>query len=216
MNIQEILKQELYVEERIVPEGKRHIVLFDIDDTLLSAENIYIHKVFPDGKDILLSPIDFAKEDIVKEGEKGISYDMKEFRDPNIVKKSIETGRPIWKNLKIINDHIKNGWKIGIITARGLEDVIYSAINKWAMFQQDKGLLDKFGKIFVKNLVHAVNDEAKVYEGANSFEKKANVIKKYAQKYDKVKFVDDDDKNIKAVRDLKMPNVIVVKAWEKE
>lgn len=215
MNIQDILKQELYIEERMVPEGKRHIVLFDIDETLLSPNNIYIHKIV-NGEDISLTPEQYALEDVKKERKNGVVYDYREFRDPKIVENSIFSGKPIWKNVKMLNDHIRNGWKVSILTARGLENIIYKALNKWAMFQKDKGLLEKYGKVFSKNLVHAVNDEVKIYEGMTDFEKKANVIKKYAQKYDKVKFVDDDERNLEAVRNLNLPNVIVVKAWEKE
>lgn len=215
MNIKEILKDELYVEERSAPEGKKYIALFDIDETLLSPNNIFIHKIIND-KDIALTPEEFAKEDITAEKAKGAVYDYREFRDPEIVEKSISLGKPIFKNLKMINDHIKNGWKVGLITARGLEDTIYKAMNKWAMFQKDAGLMGRYGKIFVKNLVHAVNDEVKDYTGNTDFEKKANLIKKYSKIYDKVKFVDDTETNLKAVKNLSLPNVVVVKAWERE
>jgi len=202
-------------EENPVPEGEKRIALFDIDMTLLRAGNIYIHKIF-DGKDIPLTPKQYAEENVKEELAKGIKYDMREFRDPVLVKQSIESGNPIIKNLKIVNDHKKKGWHVGILTARGLEDVIHEAINKWVMFQKDKGIMDRVGKVFVKNLVHAINDEAKVYPGTSDFEKKANVIKKYASKFDKVKFIDDDDKNIRAVRALNLSNVIAVKAWKPE
>lgn len=217
MNFKQVLEEELYLEERTPPKGKKYIALFDIDETLLTGEGIFIWKKnTKTGKEIPLSTEDFAKENIVEEEKNGFTYDMREFRTPEIVKKSIERGKPIWKNVKLLNDHIRNGWSVGVITARGLEDIIYKSINKWTMFQKDKGLLERYGKVFVKNLVHAVNDNAKVYTGANSFEKKANLIRKYAAKYDKVKFVDDDEKNLRAVKALGLDNVVAVKAWPKE
>jgi hypothetical protein len=214
MNFKQVLEEELYLEERKPPQGKKYIALFDIDETLLSPNNIYIHKI-ANGKDIPLTPEQYALEDVKKEKQNGVVYDYREFRDPKIVENSIFTGKPIWKNVKMLNDHIRNGWEVSILTARGLENIIYKALNKWAMFQKDKGLLERYGKVFVKNLVHAVNDEVKIYEGMTDFEKKANVIKKYAAKYDKVKFIDDDERNLKAVKNLNLSNVIVIKAWEK-
>lgn len=215
MIFKEIINQEL-CEERFVPEGKKHILLCDIDDTLLSASGIFIWKKVPNEKEIPLTPEQFAKENIKEEEANGVKYDMREFRTPHLVSKSIENGKVIWKNVKLLNDHIKKGWEVGILTARGLEDVIYDAMNKWAMFRKNEGLLETLYKPFTRGLVHAVHDDVKIYNGANSFEKKANVIKKYAKTYDKVKFIDDDMKNIEAVRNLKLPNVTAVIAWPKE
>lgn len=204
---------DMLLEERQVPPGKKYVVLFDIDDTLISPENIFIWKK-KDGKETPLTPAQYAKENVKEERANGVEYDYREFRDPKKVAESITTGKPIWKNVRIYNDHIKNGWDVGILTARGLEDVIFEAINKWTMFQQESGLVSKLAKPLARNLVHAISDEVKVYKGSIDFEKKANVIKEYAKTYDKVKVVDDDDKNINAFKALKLPNVIVVKAWK--
>lgn len=45
--------------------------------------------------------------------------------------------------------------------------------------------------------------------------KKAIVIKELSKSYDYVKFLDDDEKNITAVKELKLNNVQAIKAWGK-
>lgn len=212
----DLLKVYLLSEERQVPPGKKYLALFDIDDTLLKANNIFIHKKTPDGKITKLTPDEYSKEKVVEERARGVVYSYEEFRDPKKVKESIESGTPIWKNLRIFNDHLKAGWEVGIITARGLEDVIYNSISNWLMFQKEKGLIPSLAKPLARNIVYAISDEIKKYEGATDFDKKANVVKKAAASYDRVKVIDDDDKNIKAIRGLNLKNVIVVKSWKHE
>jgi hypothetical protein len=69
--------------------------------------------------------------------------------------------------------------------------------------------------MLARNMVNAINDEAKVYKGTTDFEKKAIVIKELSKSYDYVKFLDDDEKNITAVKGLKLNNVQAIKAWGK-
>lgn len=218
MKFTTILNEELLNEVKEVPKGKKNVILFDIDDTLLTANNIYIWKIEPDGKTIKLTPDEYAKEPKEKEKARGVKYDYKEFRDPKTVENSIITGSPIWNNLRILDSHIKAGWEVGILTARGLEDTVYSALQKWLMFRDDKsGELKPIGQKLARNIVHAINDNVKQYTGMNDFEKKANVIRQYAKNYDLVKFIDDDPKNVSVVKDLikkeNFKNIIVIKAW---
>jgi len=207
------LIQELLFEERKVPDGKRYIALFDIDQTLVVPGNISIWKKKVGENEVALTPDQYAKENVVEEKKNGTTYDYREFRDPKKVKESIAGGAPISKNVKMMNDHVKNGWSVGILTARGLEDVIFDSIKQWLMFRKETALLPSLGKSLARNLVHAVNDEVIKYEGMTDFEKKSNVIRKYAKEYDRVKFIDDDDFNVNAVKKMKLPNVIAVKAW---
>ena len=44
--------------------------------------------------------------------------------------------------------------------------------------------------------------------------KKGNVLKKLCKEYDRVVFVDDDNKNVNAARGLNIKNLKVIKAWE--
>jgi hypothetical protein len=203
-----------------VPEGKRYVLLLDIDDCLLTANNIHIIKIFPDGREVALSPDQYAKKDREQDKKDGVKYDYREFRDPVKVANSIISGTPILRNLKIVDSHVNNGWEVGVLTARGLEDTVYSAIKKWLMWRDADGELKILGDKINRALVHAVNDSAKIYPGLNDFDKKANVIRKYAHVYDKVKFLDDDMNNVNAVRNMakkeNLKNVIVVRAWGKE
>ena len=44
--------------------------------------------------------------------------------------------------------------------------------------------------------------------------KKGNVLKKLCKKYDRVVFVDDDQKNVNAAKGLNIDNLKVIKAWD--
>jgi len=214
------LIENILLNESIHPltAGKKGIIVLDIDDTLLTAQNIFIHKLLPDGKVIKLTPEQYAKDpDSKKKNDpsSGIRFSYEEFRDPEKVKNSIVTGIPIIKNLRIMDSYIKAGYQIAILTARGLEDVVYKALNKFLMFRDADGELKTVKNVLARNMVNAINDEAKVYKGTTDFEKKAIVIKELSKSYDYVKFLDDDEKNITAVKGLKLNNVQAIKAWGK-
>lgn len=210
---------EQLLEGTKVPEGKKYVLLLDLDDCLLTANNIHIIKIFPDGREAALSPEQYAKKDREKDKIEGIKYDYREFRDPKKVANSIITGTPILRNLRIVDSHINNGWTIGVLTARGLEDTVYDSVKKWLMYRDTDGELNAIGDKLTRELTHAVNDSAKSYPGLNDFDKKASVIRQYAKTYDRVKFLDDDLSNLRAVNDLAkkegLANVQTIKAWSK-
>lgn len=200
MNMLEMMLEEL------TTKTKNSLLLLDIDDTLVKPLNIFIYRKLPtDKKEIKLTPEQYAKEKVSIETKK--YYDYKEFRDLNSVARSIKTGLPIVSNLKIMDEYIKNGWKIGMLTARGMEEVIFKTMKAWLMFRDEKGNLQKIGDKLVRNLVNAMNDDKKHYEGTTDFEKKANVIKKLSKKYDRITFIDDDVKNLEAIKNLNLKNV---------
>jgi hypothetical protein len=208
-----------------VPEGKRYILLLDIDDTLVTAQNIFIYRKLPtDKKEIALTPEKYAHEKIDNENKK--YYNYRDFKNPEKVAQSIITGKPLWRNLRVMDHHIANGWKIGILTARGMGDVIYKALIKWLKFKPEPGKgkdpinylkgYKEAKQLLKKENVHAINTAGANYPGKTDFEKKSNVIKRYAKQYDMVKLIDDDDKNINSVNNLKLPNVIAIKALSKK
>lgn len=197
-----ILLNTLFLKEEISgPKNNKGILFLDIDDTLLKAKNIFIYRSadHPSGP-AKLTPEQYAKEMVTAETKQ--YYDYSDFRNPEKVSKSITTGMPIIPNLKMMDIHIKNGWRIGILTARGMEDIINSAISEFLMYKTPSGDLKKIGDKLVRDYVHAINDTNKQYEGKTDFEKKAKVLKKYANKGYQIKFLDDDEKNIQAVRKL--------------
>jgi len=183
-------------------EGKRKkLLLLDIDDTIVKAKNIYIYKNIS-GQEIKLTPEQFSQENVTADNEH--MYDFREFRDAEKISGSIKTGEPIIHVLKYMDRLISKGYKIGILTARGMENIIRTTLQSWLMYNK-RGQLKNIGSKLEE--VFAVGDEIKKYKGSTSAERKAFVIKDLAAKYDKIIFVDDDDKNIQDVKAMALFNV---------
>ena len=195
----------------LLEEKGENLLLLDVDYTLVISDNIYIIRKNDDGTETKLTPQEYAKEPVTADKQK--RYDFREFREPERVYNSIKTGIPLIPNLKIVDEYIKNGWKIGILTARGMEDVVFHALKDWLQFRDRTGNLQNVGDKLVRDLVHAINDENKHYIGKTDFEKKANVIKKLASNYDRIVFIDDTESNLNAVRLLGLKNVYVKRAY---
>lgn len=213
MTGKEVLNNFLFEAIKAPPEGGG-IALFDLDDSLVLAQNIFIYRKNEDGAETKLTPDEFAK-DTDKEKKK---YDFREFRDPKKIHDSITAGKPIWKNLRIFDAYVNAGWDVGILTARALEDVIYSALQKWLMFRDKSGNLNPIKDKLSRNLVFAVSDDIKKYEGINSFEKKANVILTLSKKYSKIIMLDDDRANLEAIKKMAKNNgiekkIVLIPAW---
>lgn len=210
--------EDILLKESIQPlsGGKKGVIVCDLDDTLLVAQNIFIHKLLPDGKVIKLTPDEYAKDPDKKNKTSGIKYSYEEFRDPEKVKNSIVTGLPIIKNLRIMDAYINSGYDFSILTARGLEDIISKSLKKFLMFRNSEGELKAIEEIMKRQLIFAINDETKVYSGVTDYEKKSEILKSLSKKYDKVVFIDDDKANIEAAKKLNIPNISVIQAWGKE
>ena len=173
MKAYELINQNLFEGVQKLQSGKKGALVLDIDDTLVTAQNIFIHKIMPDGKILKLTPEQFAKDTDKKNKTPGIKFSIEEFRDPEKVRNSIITGIPIIKNLRIMDQHINAGWDIIVLTARGLEDVIYKSLSKFLMFRNAEGELKEIKDVLARNMVHAINDEVKIYKGATDFESRA-------------------------------------------
>jgi hypothetical protein len=199
------------IEEEIKNYGKNNIVVFDIDDCILHADSsmIKIWKI-KDGKETSLSTDQFAKDP--DKGKDGVEYSYREFRDPVKVRNSIINGTPIIKNLKILDANINAGYKFAFLTARGLENVVAQSVQDFVKVRDKKGNLRELGDEYKKGLSAAVNDDLKVYPGANDPEKKANILRKLCSQFDRVKYIDDDIKNVTAARALRLPNLQVIQA----
>jgi hypothetical protein len=198
MNFSELVTRELFLNEGT---GK-NLLLLDIDDTLLTAQGIKIWRKLPTDKaPVALTPAEYAEETVTTDTKQ--YYDYREFRDADKVGNSIKSGIPIISNLKMMDEYIKNGWDIGILTARGMENVIFKSIKSFLKFKNAKGNLQNVGHKLVRDLVFAINDDNKKYKGKTDFAKKTNVMKGLLDKYDRVWLIDDDPKNIKAINDMK-------------
>jgi hypothetical protein len=209
MNINELLNSFLKEEA-----FENSLILLDIDETLLTPNNIYIYRKLPsDKKEVALTPSEYAKESVTVKTKN--YYDYREFRNADSVARSIKTGVPIISNLKIMDEYIRKGWRVGILTARGMEEVIFKSIKGFLKFKNKKGELRDIGNKLIRDLVFAINDDNKKYKGITDFEKKKNVIEILAKKYNRIIFIDDDVRNVKAVKNLKIPNVMVKYATAK-
>lgn len=202
MNLLNIFRNVL-AEEKL-PEGKTGILLLDIDDTLLKSDSrdIKIYRKLPTDKvEVPLTSAEYAKEHVTKDTKK--YYDYRDFRDPQKVYNSIANGAPLLNNLKVVDAFYNGGYDIGILTARGCADAVRKAIRAFLKVRDEKGNLVPL-RISPAN-VHCVNDDDYPYPGDTDFQKKQNVLRKYAKQYnyDYVYFIDDDAKNINALKALK-------------
>lgn len=209
---------KVYILERVkdLPNSVSGIIVFDIDDTILKVDSslIRIYKNAPGEEEIALTTDEFAQDPDAADPNKKKWFDYRDFNDPVKVYNSIISGTPLIKNLKIMDDYIKAGYDFCFLTARGCEEMVTKALKDFLRFKDDTGALHELGDTFKETFSHAVNDEIKKYPGVSDSDKKANVLTDLCKKYDKVVFVDDDTKNVRAAKDLNIPNLKVIKAWE--
>ena len=209
---------KVYILESIkkLPSSIKGLIVFDIDDTLLKVDPkvMRIYKHLPDGQEVQLSTEEFAKDTDAADPTKKKWFDYRDFHNPVKVYNSIISGTPLIKNLRIMDDYIRAGYDFCFLTARGCEETIKKAIKDFLKFRDEDGALKELGDSFKEIFSHAVNDDIKKYHGDTDAEKKANVLIDLCRQYDRVIFVDDDTKNVRAARDLNIPNLKVIKAWE--
>lgn len=208
-----------YIQEKIkdLPKHINGIIVFDIDDTLLRVDpdEMHVWKKDPDtGREIALTTAEFAEDPDASDPSKKHLFSYREFEDPVKVYNSIISGTPLIKNLRIMDDYVEAGYEFCFLTARGCEETVKKALDEFLLHKTDTGAMKKLGDKFNKVLSHAINDQSKNYPGSSDAEKKANVLKELCKKYDRVVFVDDDNKNVHAARNLNMNNLKVIKAWD--
>ena len=208
---------QVYILEKVkdLPKSVKGLIVFDIDDTLLKVDSskISIYKKV-DGKEITLSTEEFAKDPDAADPNKKNLFDLRDFYTPEKVYNSIMSGTPLIRNLKIMDDYVNAGYDFCFLTARGCEETVKKALSDFLRIRKDDGALHELGDVFKKTISHAVNDHYKIYKGETDAQKKANVLIDLCKKYDKVVFVDDDTKNVRAARGLNIKNLKVIKAWE--
>lgn len=170
--------------------------MFDVDDTLLTADNIYIRRHY-NGIITNLTSMQFSNENYKYSDAKYVFDDYKcKIKVENSIKKAV----PIYDNLKLLAKCKDMGYDVGILTAGKLEDTIYKSLNYFIKLHLNKtGLLNR-------DIVYTVNDIK--YDGQlGSSNLKLNILQKLSKNYDKVFFVDNDEKNIKLVEDNKIKNI---------
>ena len=212
------IKESLLLERvKQLPASIKGLIVFDIDDTLLKVDTdvLKIYKNVPGKPEQALTTEEFAKDPDAADPNKKSLFDFRDFQDPVKVYQSIISGTPLIKNLRIMDDYIEAGYDFCFLTARGCEETIKTALDEFLRVRnRDNNTLRKLGDTFKKTLSHAINDMTKNYPGRSDAEKKSNVLKYLCKKYDRVVFVDDDTKNVNSARNLRIPNLRVIKAWE--
>lgn len=205
-----------YIIEKIqkLKQNIKGIIVFDIDDTLLRVDTniMRVYKKEPGKKEIALTTSEFAKDPDVESHIEW--FDYRDFNDPIKVYTSIINGTPLIRNLRIMDDYIEAGYEFCFLTARSQEEMVKKALDDFLEHKSNEGEFKKLGDIFNKAMSHAINDNIKKYPGKSDSEKKSNVLKKLCSEYDKVVFVDDDKKNVKAAKGLNIDNLVVIKAWD--
>lgn len=207
----------LYITESIrrLSPNTKGLIVFDIDDTLLRVgDDMYVYKKIPGTlREIKLTTAEFAEDPDAADPEKDSWFDFRDMRDEQKIYNSILHATPLTRNLKIMHSYIRAGYDFCFLTARACEDVIKQALDDFLyIHDEDTYEIKKLGDIFKRTLSHAINDETKNYPGRDSAEKKSNVLIGLCKKYDVVVFVDDDEKNIRRARALRLPNLKVIKA----
>ena len=207
-----------FIKEAIqhLPYDKTGIVVFDIDDTLIHAdEDVMSICKFINGdrkNRISISTEEFAKDPDAKEHKEW--FDFSDFQNPQKVVQSIIKGTPILKNLRILDAYLNAGYEFCFLTARGCEDAVKYAIQDVIKYRDENGVLNNITPWFNKDVSAAVNDSNKEYEGKTDAEKKSNVLREICSKFDYVVFVDDDNKNVAHAKELNLNNLTVVEAWK--
>ena len=190
--------------------GKKGIVVFDIDFTILKPEGIAVLKLDKDGKLVKrLPPEEYDQKEtqqIRNEWKsQGGSYSYAEYRDAEKVKNSIIHATPFVKVLRLMDSYIRNGFEVAFLTARGMEEEVNEALKKFLMYRDDNGKLVPIGDKLKRELVNAINDDLKrakgIYVGNDAEAKKAK-LKEYIDSYDIVKFIDDSPMNLKQSEEL--------------
>jgi len=174
------------------------IFFLDIDDTLLTANNIFIYfkKNLSKNKILKLTPNEYKKYALKYPKE---HFNFSDFDNPNIIDDSIMKAKPILQNLEIVKEHIRNGWDLGILTARGEEKTIKRILPIWLRNQ----LKMEFN--LEQENIHAVGDRIINYPGENDSDKKLKVLIEYwkISKYKKIKLIDDNKNTINLIKSYK-------------
>lgn len=167
--------------EAFDPKHKEEINIFDIDDSLVVTKAKIIIRDTVTGDVFELTPQQFNEY----EHEKHHEQDYSQFDDPDILK----GGNLIEWVFNILKSTLKKGKSVGIITARSDKDMIYD-------------FLLHHGVDVKPDLIFAVSDPK--FEGEGDIaEKKKIAIRKFVEMgYKKIKFFDDDEKNLSLAKEV--------------
>lgn len=173
-----------FLNEKKRPFSETAITVFDLDDTLVitDAKIKVCNKVT--GTCYSLTPEEFNEYEKHPDHE----LDFDDFKSLEIMK----AGKLIHYYLKILADAYKMKRAVGIVTARDDREMIYDWMKHHVGFH------------IAKDLIFAVNDPVHKFTG-NISEKKKQAFREIIEKgYVKIQFFDDDDANLRLVKELEV------------
>jgi len=178
-----------FLLEKNRPFSETSITVFDLDDTLVITDaKIKVCNIVT-GDCHELTPEEFNEY----ESNPNDKLDFDDFKSLEIMK----AGDLIHYYLKILAEAYKMKRAVGIVTARDDREMIY----KW--------LKEHVGFHIAKDLIYAINDPVHGLKGSIA-EKKQQAFREYIDMgYKKIQFFDDDDANLRLVKELQSdyPNV---------
>lgn len=175
---------EQFLVEKSRPFSQTAITVFDLDDTLVITDaKIKVCNIVT-GDCHELTPEEFNEYEANPNHE--LNFD--DFKSLEIMK----AGDLIHYYLKILADAYKMKRAVGIVTARDSQEMIYT----W--------LKDHVGFHIAKDLIYAINDPVHGLTGSIA-QKKQQAFREYIEMgYRKIQFFDDDNANLKLVKDLQV------------
>lgn len=171
-----------FLLEKNRPFSETSITVFDLDDTLVITDaKIKVCNIVT-GDCHELTPEEFNEY----ESNPNDKLDFDDFKSLEIMK----AGDLIHYYLKILAEAYKMKRAVGIVTARDDREMIY----KW--------LKEHVGFHIAKDLIYAINDPVHGLKGSIA-EKKQQAFREYIDMgYKKIQFFDDDDANLRLVKEL--------------
>lgn len=210
-----------YLEQLFLEKASPTIHVFDIDDTLLVSQS-KIRAKRP-GSDTweLFSSAEFAtvRESLPPDTE----FDFSDFDDFRKVVGSLTKGTPRIDMLKVMDQAIQKGEKIGALTARGNQSGVYTSLQLFLKYRNEAGDIQNLPEgTLKKSYVFAIGDEQTGRALQNKFDTalsngkadpskiKALVLQKIfgdTYGFKNIYFYDDDEGNIQAAKDLNDPRI---------
>jgi len=174
---------EQFLNEKKRPFSETSITVFDLDDTLVITDAKIKVRNIATGDVHELTPEEFNEYEKHPDHE----LDFNDFKSLEIMK----AGQLIHYYLKILADAYKMKRAVGVVTARDDQEMIY----KW--------MKEHVGFHIAKDLIYAINDPIHGLTGSIS-QKKQQAFREYIEKgYKNIQFFDDDDANLRLVKQLK-------------
>jgi FMN phosphatase YigB (HAD superfamily) len=187
------------------------LICVDVDDTLVKTDSQVIKRY--KGKETRLTSEEFAKD--IDKGKDDCEYDFEEFSNPTKIRQGILNGKPLIRNLKIVDNYIAKGYDLCFLTARSNEKVVYESLLQFLKVRNKSGELEEVLGHLRKELCVAIDDPkyADMFdESLTHAEKKGEVLKDYCFFFDDVVFIDDDANNVRAAKSLGLENLTVITA----